>query len=116
MVVDPISLALSVRQAELLLPLGGSEDRGEFKTLQQLESDGLEYSPIKVPALPWTTVAGDGIVSELISAWFKWDNAFLYPFIDRECFTKDIRAADPQNAMYCSPFLVNAICAHRSVS
>ncbi|KAI3331035.1 putative C6 transcription factor [Ustulina deusta] len=114
LVVDPISLALSVRQAELLLPLGGSEDRGEFKTLQQLESDGLEYSPIKVPALPWTTVAGDGIVSELISAWFKWDNAFLYPFIDRECFTKDIRAADPQNAMYCSPFLVNAICAHRS--
>ncbi|KAI1424240.1 putative C6 transcription factor [Xylaria sp. FL1777] len=111
---DPISLAHSIRQAELLLPLHASEDRGEFPTLQQLDIDALEASPIKVPARPWTTVAGDGIVSELISAWFKWDNTFLYPFIDRECFTKDICVADPVNATYCSPFLVNTICAYRS--
>ncbi|KAI0471413.1 putative C6 transcription factor [Xylaria cf. heliscus] len=111
---DPIALAYSIRQAELLLPNPTMEDRGELTMEQQLELDAFGRSPIKISARPWTTVAGDGIVSELISAWFKWDNAFLYPFIDRECFIQDIREGDPKSAMYCSPFLVNAICALRS--
>ncbi|KAI0427478.1 putative C6 transcription factor [Xylaria sp. FL1042] len=111
---DPIALAHSIRQAELLLPLRAPEELNEFTTLQRLDADALEASIIKVPALPWTTVAGDGIVSELISAWFKWDNAFLSSFIDRDCFTRDMCAADPENATYCSSFLVNTICAYRS--
>ncbi|KAK5625141.1 hypothetical protein RRF57_000858 [Xylaria bambusicola] len=110
---DPISLVHSIRQAELLLPVT-TTDGDESATLQQIEANALDGSVIKVPARPWTTVAGDGIVSELISAWFKWDNTFLYPFVDHECFLKDIRSADPGNATYCSPFLVNTICAYRS--
>ncbi|KAI0516950.1 putative C6 transcription factor [Xylaria bambusicola] len=110
---DPISLTHSIRQAELLLPTV-MVDGDEFSTLQQLEANALDGSVIKVPAQPWTTVAGDGIVSELISAWFKWDGAFLCPFVDSECFLQDIRSADPRSATYCSPFLVNAICAYRS--
>ncbi|KAI1120967.1 putative C6 transcription factor [Nemania abortiva] len=111
---DPISLAHSIRQAELLLPPIPSGDPDDSATLQKLEFDALGRSPVKVPARPWTNVAGDGIVSELISAWFKWDNAFLYPFIDRDCFIRDIRGGDSTGAKYCSPFLVNAICALRS--
>ncbi|KAI1748720.1 putative C6 transcription factor [Xylaria castorea] len=111
---DPIALANSIKQAELLLRPSTAGDRGELTTLRQLELDALGRSPIKIPARPWTIVAGDGIVSELISSWFKWDNAFLYPFIDRECFMQDIREGDPDSAMYCSSFLVNAICALRS--
>ncbi|KAI0205914.1 putative C6 transcription factor [Astrocystis sublimbata] len=112
---DPIALVHSIRQAELLLlPPSIMEDGVESITLQQLESNALRKSSFKIPALPWTNVAGDGIVSELISAWFKWDNAFVYPFIDRECFIQDIRNHDPKNAVACSPFLVNAICALRS--
>ncbi|TGJ84557.1 hypothetical protein E0Z10_g4206 [Xylaria hypoxylon] len=95
LVDDPIDLALSIRQAELLLPIGASEDSDKLTTMQGLEFGALGGSPVNVPARPWTTVAGDGIVSELISAWFKWDT-------------------EPQNAKYCSPFLVNAICALRS--
>ncbi|GAW13360.1 hypothetical protein ANO14919_027440 [Xylariales sp. No.14919] len=114
LVDDPIALAHSIRQAELLLPVGVPEDSDKFTTLRKLELDALEKSPIKIPARPWTTIAGDGIVSELISAWFKWDHSFLYPFIDRECFIREIRAAEPRGAKYCSPFLVNAICALRS--
>jgi hypothetical protein len=113
---DPVALARSIRQAELLLPRPAPQDRGGFTTLQQLDLDALEKSPIKIPARPWTSVAGDGIVSELISAWFKWDDAFLYAFVDRDCFIRDLRAADPERATYCSAFLVNAICALRSVS
>ncbi|KAI1151903.1 putative C6 transcription factor [Nemania diffusa] len=111
---DPIALAHSIRQAELLLPRVASEEPGESATVKQLELDAWSRSPVKIPAKPWTTVAGDGIVSELISAWFKWDNSFLYPFIDRECFIQDVREGDPTRAKYCSPFLVNAICALRS--
>jgi hypothetical protein len=113
---DPIALANAIRQAELLLPHPASQENEEFTALQQLDLDALRRSPIKVPALAWTNVAGDGIVSELISSWFKWDNPFLYAFIDGECFLKDLREADPKKAFYCSPFLVNAICALRSVS
>ncbi|KAI0451007.1 putative C6 transcription factor [Xylaria acuta] len=111
---DPIALAHSIRQAELLLPSPTMADGGDLPMMQQLEFDALGISPIKIPARPWTSIAGDGIVSELISAWFKWDNAFLYPFVDRECFIQDIREGDPKSATYCSPFLVNAICALRS--
>ncbi|KAI0864873.1 putative C6 transcription factor [Xylaria cubensis] len=111
---DPIALARSIRQAELLLPSTTMGDRDKVSTVHKLEFDALLKSPMKVPAQPWTSVAGDGIVSELISSWFKWDNAFLYSFIDRDCFMKDIRDGDPENAVYCSPFLVNAICAFRS--
>ncbi|KAI0530216.1 putative C6 transcription factor [Xylaria digitata] len=111
---DPITLAQSIMQAELLLLNTISETSDEFRTLQKLELDAFERSAIKVTARPWTAVAGDGIVSELISAWFKWDHAFLYGFIDRECFMRDIHAAEPESAKYCSPFLINAICALRS--
>ncbi|KAJ2975588.1 hypothetical protein NUW58_g8308 [Xylaria curta] len=110
----PIALAHSIRQAELLLPPTTTGGHDASLTLQQLDSKALEGSPIKIPAQPWTIVAGDGIVSELISAWFKWDNAFLYPFIDRECFIRDMSIGDVKSAQYCSPFLVNAICALRS--
>ncbi|KAI1810598.1 putative C6 transcription factor [Poronia punctata] len=111
---DPVSLANAIRHAELLLPHPATQDGEEFTALQQLDFDALRRSPIKVSARAWTGVAGDGIVSELISSWFKWDNPFLYAFIDREGFLKDLRAADPKSAVYCSPFLVNAICAYRS--
>ncbi|TRX95717.1 hypothetical protein FHL15_003271 [Xylaria flabelliformis] len=111
---DPIALARSIRQAELLLPSTAMGDHDKVSTVHKLEFDALLKSPIKIPAQPWTTVAGDGIVSELISSWFKWDNAFLYSFIDRDCFMQDIRDGDPDSAVYCSPFLVNAICAFRS--
>ncbi|KAI1359785.1 putative C6 transcription factor [Xylaria arbuscula] len=111
--VDPIALMHSIKQAELLLPVG-ERDGDELAMLRQLDANALEESVIKVPAQPWTSVSGDGIVSELISSWFKWDDGFLYPFVDRECFLRDIHSANPQNATYCSPFLVNAICAYRS--
>ncbi|KAI1302881.1 putative C6 transcription factor [Xylaria venustula] len=111
---DPIALAVSIQQAELLLPYSIPEPAESNTTLQQLDLNALEASPIKVPARHWTIVAGDGIVSELISAWFKWDSSLFYPFIDQQCFTKDMCTASPKNATYCSPFLVNAICAYRS--
>ncbi|KAI1170404.1 putative C6 transcription factor [Nemania sp. FL0916] len=114
-VEDPIGLARSIRQAELLLPNPGvTYGVDENATMEQIESSALEGSPIKVPGRPWTSVAGDGIVSELVSSWFRWEHPFLYPFIDRDAFIHEMRQADPDTAKHCSPFLVNVICSMRS--
>ncbi|KAF5018796.1 hypothetical protein F66182_9214 [Fusarium sp. NRRL 66182] len=73
----------------------------------------LSESPIRVHAKPWTAIAGDGLVSQLLSSFFIWDDAFFYPFVDRDAFLEDMKSGDPRKAKYCSPFLVNAICASR---
>ncbi|KAH6677869.1 hypothetical protein F5X68DRAFT_264025 [Plectosphaerella plurivora] len=68
---------------------------------------------IRVPARPWTTIAGDGLVSELVGSFFAWDSMFWLSFIDRASFITDMRAGNPAEAKYCSPLLVHAMCALR---
>lgn len=114
---DPFKTLQQFRDAEtlLMLPVSnvpGTNDAG----MSRLDAEALAKSPIQVPARPWTTVAGNGIVSSLISALFKWDDSLIYAFIDKELFLRDMRRGDPLTAQYCSPLLVNAICALRSVS
>jgi hypothetical protein len=84
--------------------------------MHAIEADALAKSLIRVPARPWTSVAGDGIVSSLISAFFKWDEPFAYAYVVRDLFVSDMREGIPSRAKYCSPLLVNALCAARSVS
>lgn len=83
-------------------------------------SEGLGFSALstshlKVQAQPWTTVAGDWLVSELLSSFFAYDNCFYLPFVDQECFLHDMQTGDIRKADFCSPLLVNAICALRCV-
>ncbi|KAJ5742688.1 uncharacterized protein N7511_011089 [Penicillium nucicola] len=64
-----------------------------------------------VPAKPWTRLTDDdGFVSHLISLFFTWFHPYLN-FMDRDRFIKDMQSGDPENSLYCSPFLVNAILA-----
>lgn len=93
-----------------------NDDMKSNPRVMAMDMKALTNSLFRVSARPWTTVAGDGIVSELISSFFVWDDAFFAPFIDRESFLRDMRSNDVENAKYCSPFLVNAICASRCVS
>jgi hypothetical protein len=78
--------------------------------------DILASSAIRVPARPWTLLAGDSLVSELVSAFFAYDHCSGIPFVDQECFLADMRAENIVQARFCSPFLVNAICALKCVS
>ena len=108
----------AVRDAEILLRTPSDSGHGPLEAtgpLERLEQQALEGSFIKLPSRPWTTVAGDGIVSELISSFFAYDDLFFLPFIDKEAFVEEMRSKDPRSAKYCSAFLVNAICALRSV-
>lgn len=111
---SPFEVLEFVRHGDLLLNCGLPTAPNEHES--KIDAVALEHAPIKVPAKPWTTVARDGIVSELVSAWFKWDDAFGYPFLDRDAFVDDMRSGDVNRARYCSRFLVNALCAFRCVS
>ena len=117
---DPMDVIELLRGGDLLLQHRVAEQSGEGETptagLENLEMSALEQSSIKVRARPWTRVAGDGLVSELISSFFAYDNGFYLSFVDQESFLDDMLLGDVDNAEFCSPLLVNAICALRCVS
>jgi hypothetical protein len=100
--------SLSLKQKHRIL---GSE-----KPACERDLDVLTSSAIMVPARPWTVLASDSLVSELVSAFFTYDHCSGIFFVDQECFLADMRAEDITHARFCSPFLVNAICALRCVS
>jgi hypothetical protein len=109
---DPLIILQSIRQANLLLPNPDpvSQFQG-YLQVETLDAEGSRWSPLKLRARPWTTVAGDGIVSALISKFFAWDGVYMLPFIDRICFIRDMKTGDVGQSQFCSPFLVSAICA-----
>ncbi len=112
-----LRLARNVSPTSAAGPSFVSQEEGQSNTrLPAIDMRALANSSMRVSARPWTLIAGDGIVSDLISSFFRWDDIFFFPFIDREAFLQDMRSNDPAKAKYCSPLLVNAICASRSVS
>ncbi|KAF6806544.1 Nitrogen assimilation transcription factor nirA 5 [Colletotrichum sojae] len=121
---DALQVLDFVRSGDLLLrrppgpELVGGKGAGPSNPVLNADDvdDDLPASSatIRVPARPWTTLANDGVVSELVAAFFLWDEPFLLAFVDRDAFLEDMQDASPETASYCSPLLVNAICALRS--
>jgi hypothetical protein len=108
---SPIEILQSIRQASLLLPNPDPVSRLQgYPQIDALDAECSKCSPLKLRARPWTTVAGDGIISSLISKFFAWDGAYMLPFIDRICFLRDMKTGDIAHSQFCSPFLVSAIC------
>ncbi|KHO01502.1 Zn(2)-C6 fungal-type DNA-binding domain protein [Metarhizium album ARSEF 1941] len=102
-----------------------SFDRNDFLTAEYTESPastemsddtGIEPTTnalINVRALPWSVVASDQVVSELISQYFTFDYLYVYPPIHRLTFLNEMRLGNVAAAACCSPLLVNAICAQQ---
>ncbi|KAM0716502.1 hypothetical protein Q7P37_007947 [Cladosporium fusiforme] len=115
--VDPLDVVELLRGGDLLLQNSVPETSGESETpasgLGNLDINAMENSAIKVRARPWTKVAGDGLVSELISSFFAYDNGFYLSFVDQESFLEDMQTGDTETSEFCSPLLVHAICALR---
>ncbi|KAK7435675.1 hypothetical protein Landi51_12950 [Colletotrichum acutatum] len=111
---DPLRVLESIRQAEILLPSLPVNDRVSDSRLAKLNERAMESSLLRVPAKPWTTVADDGIVSELITDFFSWDNASCFPAIEQNLFLEEMRSGNIKRAKWCSPILVNAMCAVRA--
>ncbi|KAF4511812.1 hypothetical protein G6O67_001020 [Ophiocordyceps sinensis] len=115
---EPLLVLDEIRHAELLLaePSSPVADRLSMDDrLLRLDQEARDHSFIAVPARPWTVVVDDGLVSELITEYFTWDHAYLLPSVDRDVFVDEMRSRDPLTARWCSPLLVNAICAQKSI-
>lgn len=117
----PADLNDTFTDTEVGLSLGPQLATGDAEqTLRSgteiLDLQSLKSNPLRVNARPWTTIGNDGIVSELISSFFVHDNCFYMSFIDQQCFLDDMRAGDVTGSDFCSPLLINAICALRCVS
>jgi hypothetical protein len=65
---------------------------------------------------PHGSVAGNDVVSELISQYFTFDYLYVFPPIPRSLFIYEMTTGDPAAATACTPLLVNAICAQQCVS
>lgn len=108
---NPGEVLRMVQTGEALAQLQQASDTASTgPRLEQIEHDAWLASEIQVEAEPWTSVAGDGIVSELISLYFRWDAAFHCPMVDTAAFLNDLRSKDTQSR-FCSSMLVNAICS-----
>jgi hypothetical protein len=114
---DPIATLKFIKDADTLLRNPSPDGYGTADAeVWTIDTAALARSVIKVPARPWTSVTGDGLISDLVSSFFKWDAPFIWSLIDRELFVRDMRHASLLSSQFCSPFLVNALCAMRSVS
>lgn len=109
----PIEVGTGDTSAQQSNPQSGVNELSS--ALEDLDFNALSMSDLKLQAQPWTVVAGDGLVSELLSSFFTYDNCFYLPFVDQECFLHDMQSGDIRKADFCSPLLVNAICALRCV-
>ena len=107
-----------IEQGDLLLQTRITNHLFEFTTpsLKALDDLALAESRFALNAMPWTRIAPSGLVSYLLSSFFTHDSPLFLPFVDEELFLADYRKDDPATARFCSPLLVNAICAHRAVS
>lgn len=84
--------------------------------------DRLDVPVYQVPAKPWTQITSDdSLVSHLISAFINFPNVY-WRYVEEDLFLKAMVAGDLESD-FCSPFLVNAMCAiasvrqwHRSIS
>lgn len=117
---EPCRVLRLVRDGDLLLQasaLGRKEiEFDKDDAIRKLDDAAMQISHIKVAARPWTEVGGDGLVSELVSIFFDTEHPFSTAYVDRFCFLEDLKSAKPDKARFCSPALVNSICALSAVS
>ncbi|TWU72574.1 hypothetical protein ED733_002188 [Metarhizium rileyi] len=73
----------------------------------------LTQNAIQVQAYPWTDVASDQVVSEIISQFILDDRPLALPVVDVQKLVEEMKGCDPASATCCSPLLVNAICAQQ---
>ena len=112
---DVFDVLRFVREGDILLQQQLQQRLPDVKK-PRLDADALRESRLQVPARPWTTVAGDGIVSELVSTFLETEQPYLDAMVDPQAFISDMTAADAATARFCSPALVNVICAISAVS
>jgi hypothetical protein len=72
-------------------------------------SDGIIKNAISVTAQPWTKLTSDNaLVSHLVTVFLNYSNVY-WRYVEEDLFLYGMQRGLPSE--FCSPFLVNAICA-----
>lgn len=67
-----------------------------------------------VPAQPWTKLTtDDALVSHLVTVFLNYNNVY-WRYVEEDVFLRSMQRGVPDE--FCSPFLVNAICAMACLS
>lgn len=110
--VDPRVVLRFIRDGDLLMEASLAARRGaDPAVIAEFDDEAYQRSSIKVRAQPWTVVAGDGLVSELVSIFFETEHPFLLWALNKEAFLEEMASASVAKSSLCTPLLVNAICA-----
>lgn len=80
---DPFAVLQLVKQGDLLL--NPFQSGNVVQEEEKLKQDTFQCSYHTVPSRFWAAVAGDGVVSALITSFFKWDEPFSFPSWTRIC-------------------------------
>jgi hypothetical protein len=94
---NPFSILTSLREASSPFP---RPVPGSSEAVLKLDAEAFAASVERVPARPWTSVAGDGLVSHLLSASFRADDPCLSSFVDRELFVRDMRQPSQERSQF----------------
>ena len=117
---DPCKVLSLVRDGDLLLQISAPArialEADVDSIVQKLDDAAYLQSAIKLDARPWTDVAGNGVVSELVAIFFDIEQPFVTTYVDRHCFLEDMICGQTEVGKFCSPALLNAVCAIGAVS
>lgn len=113
---NPIDALRLLDQDVFLNKEGYNQSPKSTEICDNMGVEPINKFTIEVQALPWTTVATDEVISELISQYFMFDYLYVFPPIVRSKFIHEMKFGDIATTTCCSPLLVNAICAHQCVS
>lgn len=116
---DPLAVVRFIRDGDVLIHR--NERRGDLDTsadasdLEAGRSSPNQSRPLLTDT--WTIVADEGLVQRLVGIFFEREQPFLMSFIDKDMFLTDMQAnCELRTEMqFCSPLLVNAICAVAAV-
>jgi hypothetical protein len=88
---------------------GNGEPSGRRSRLDDERPNGNGKNAISVPAQPWTKLTkDDALVSHLVTVFLNYNNVY-WRYVEEDLFLHSMQSGVPDD--FCSPLLVNAICA-----
>jgi hypothetical protein len=86
----------------------GEPSGGSYKRYGEL-SNGHDKNAFAVPAQPWTKLTtDDALVSHLVTVFLNYSNVY-WRYVEEDLLLHSMQRGLPSD--FCSPLLVNAICA-----
>lgn len=112
---EPLAVFEALKRTELASESSPFLERALDGPSLEPGRQGPDGPMILVPARPWTAESDSDVVSALITDYFTHDNCYIMPLGRRNVFVEEMKSGNVSSAKWCSPLLVNAICAHRAV-